>query len=54
MQTISYTPIGVVRSPFSELVGMPLHTVAAAGVAATIELEPGYAAGLKDRERPQL
>jgi tRNA-Thr(GGU) m(6)t(6)A37 methyltransferase TsaA len=48
MQTISYTPIGIVRSPFAALAGMPIQTVAAHGVAATIELEPSYAAGLRD------
>ena len=48
MQTITYTPIGIVRSPFTTLAGMPIHTVAAQGVGATIELEPGYAAGLRD------
>jgi tRNA (adenine37-N6)-methyltransferase len=48
MQTITYTPIGVVRSPFATLAGMPIQTVAAAGIAATIELDPSYAAGLAD------
>jgi tRNA-Thr(GGU) m(6)t(6)A37 methyltransferase TsaA len=48
MQMISYTPIGIVRSPFAGLAGMPIQTVAAKGVAATIELEPSYAAGLRD------
>ena len=50
MQTLTYTPIGVVHSPFTALAGMPIQTVAAAGVAATIELEPIYAAGLRDIE----
>jgi tRNA (adenine37-N6)-methyltransferase len=50
MQTISYTPIGVIHSPFTALAGMPIQTVAAAGVAATVELDPSYAAGLKDIE----
>jgi tRNA-Thr(GGU) m(6)t(6)A37 methyltransferase TsaA len=48
MQAITYLPIGVVRSPFTTLAGMPIQTVAAAGVAATIELDPSYAAGLTD------
>ena len=48
MQTITYTPIGMVRSPFTTLAGMPIQTVAAKGIAATIELEPSYAAGLRD------
>jgi tRNA-Thr(GGU) m(6)t(6)A37 methyltransferase TsaA len=50
MQTISYTPIGVVRSPYAQLAGMPIQTVAAPGVAATIDLDPRYAAGLRDIE----
>ena len=36
MEPVIYTPIGVVRSPFTALVGMPIQTVAAKGVAATI------------------
>jgi hypothetical protein len=30
-----------VRSPFAQLEGMPLQTVAATGVAGRVELEPG-------------
>ena len=48
MQPITYTPIGVIRSPFTTLAGMPIQTVAAAGVAAMVELDPSYAAGLAD------
>jgi tRNA (adenine37-N6)-methyltransferase len=45
---ISLQPIGVVRSPFLSVVGMPLQTVAAPEVEGTIELRPGLEAGLKD------
>ena len=48
MQAITYKPIGVIRSPFTTLEGMPIQTVAATGVAAAVELDPLYAAGLKD------
>ena len=48
MQAITYTPIGVIRSPFTTLEGMPIQTVAATGVAAAVELDPRYAAGLRD------
>ena len=48
MESVTYMPIGVVRSPFTALAGMPIQTVAAKGVAATIEIEPVYAQGLKD------
>ena len=43
---ISYRPIGVVRSPFTRLEGMPLQSVA--GAAGQIEIAPEFAPGLKD------
>jgi tRNA (adenine37-N6)-methyltransferase len=45
---VTYQPIGVVRSPFTVLEGMPLQTVAAQGVRGSVEIEPIYAAGLRD------
>ncbi len=48
MQSITLTPIGVVRSPFHEPSGMPIQTVAAQGSAGTVELAPRYVGGLKD------
>lgn len=45
---VTFQPLGVVRSPFSDLVGMPIQAVAARGVAGTLELDPAYAAGLRD------
>jgi tRNA (Thr-GGU) A37 N-methylase len=48
MEVVTYQPIGVVRSPFTTLEGMPLQTVAAQGVQGSVELEPAYAAGLTD------
>lgn len=50
MDAITYTPIGVVRSPFTMLEGMPLQSVAAQGIPGFIELEPAFRAGLKDLE----
>lgn len=50
MQPVTYTPIGVVRSPFREPADMPIQSVAASGIAGSIELLPAYAAGLKDIE----
>jgi tRNA-Thr(GGU) m(6)t(6)A37 methyltransferase TsaA len=50
MDVVFYTPIGVVRSPFTTLEGMPLHTVAARGVTGTVEIAPAYQGGLKDLE----
>jgi len=48
MEGVTYQPIGVVRSPFTALEGMPLQTIAAQGVRGSVELEPAYAEGLKD------
>jgi tRNA (adenine37-N6)-methyltransferase len=45
---VTFTPIGVVRTPFATHAGMPIQTVAAAGVKGTIELDPAYADGLAD------
>lgn len=48
MDVVSYQPIGVVRSPFTERPGMPLQSVAAAEVRGRIEVKPAYAPGLRD------
>lgn len=48
MDAVTYHPIGVVRSPFTERAGMPLQSVAAVDVRGQIELEPSFAAGLRD------
>jgi tRNA-Thr(GGU) m(6)t(6)A37 methyltransferase TsaA len=50
MNTISYTPIGVIRSPFTAPAGMPIQSVAAQGVAGMLELAPTYQDGLQDLE----
>jgi tRNA (adenine37-N6)-methyltransferase len=50
MDAITYTPIGVVRSPFTTLEGMPLQSVAAQGIPGSIELKPAFREGLKDLE----
>jgi tRNA-Thr(GGU) m(6)t(6)A37 methyltransferase TsaA len=50
LDAITYMPIGVVHSPFTALEGMPLQTIAAQGVAGSIELAPALHAGLKDLE----
>src|SRR5262245_13587968 len=47
---ICFTPIGVIRSPYPEPLGMPIQTIAAKGVAGQIELDPAYQAGLQDIE----
>jgi tRNA-Thr(GGU) m(6)t(6)A37 methyltransferase TsaA len=47
-EPVTYTPIGVVRSPYAALDGMPLQTVAATEVEATVELDPRVHAALRD------
>jgi tRNA-Thr(GGU) m(6)t(6)A37 methyltransferase TsaA len=48
LDAITFTPIGIVRTPFATQAGMPIQTVAARGVRGRIELEPAFAAGLAD------
>ncbi|HEY5317008.1 MAG TPA: tRNA (N6-threonylcarbamoyladenosine(37)-N6)-methyltransferase TrmO [Solirubrobacteraceae bacterium] len=45
---ICYRPVGVLRSPFTRLEGMPLQSVAAGEVRARIEMDDELAPGLKD------
>jgi tRNA-Thr(GGU) m(6)t(6)A37 methyltransferase TsaA len=48
MKKITYKSIGVIHSPFKDTKGMPIQSSAAQGIKATIDLNPEYAAGLKD------
>lgn len=48
MDEVTYTPIGVIRTPHAAIAGMPVQNVGAAGVPGTIEVAPEYAAGLRD------
>ena len=54
---VTYTPIGLIHSSFSELAGMPIpwtaplqsrQAVAAQGITGWIDLDPTYRAGLQD------
>ena len=45
---IEYTPIGTIHTPFKKVEGMPVQTKGAEGVPGTIEIDPGFAEGLKD------
>ena len=47
-EEVRFRPIGVVRSPFSDLDGMPLQSVAAADVEGRIEIRSDLAPGLRD------
>jgi tRNA-Thr(GGU) m(6)t(6)A37 methyltransferase TsaA len=48
MDDVVFQPIGVIRTPFQELEGMPVQPIGALGVKGTVEVNPGLEAGLKD------
>ena len=45
---IQLQPIGTIRTPFTELEGMPIQPAGAAGVRGTVEVLAEYQPGLKD------
>ena len=45
---ITYHPIGVIRSPFTDLVSMPIQPASAASAPGTIEIYAPFVEGLKD------
>jgi tRNA-Thr(GGU) m(6)t(6)A37 methyltransferase TsaA len=47
-EPVSYVPIGVVRSPYTALDGMPLQTVAGGEVEAAVELDRRVRGALRD------
>jgi tRNA (Thr-GGU) A37 N-methylase len=48
MDPIIYWPIGTIHTPFTELEGVLLQTVAAQGVEGIVEIEPAFQEGLQD------
>jgi len=50
MNNIQYTPIGVIRSPFKSIEGMPIQSAGAKGVAGSVEIFEMFVDGLKDLE----
>jgi tRNA-Thr(GGU) m(6)t(6)A37 methyltransferase TsaA len=48
MNTISITPIGVIRTPFTTLEDMPIQPTGARDVLGEIQLDEKYAEGLRD------
>ena len=48
--TIALRPIGVVRSPFTSVVGMPIQTVGAPHERASLEVFEAFTEGLRDIE----
>jgi tRNA (adenine37-N6)-methyltransferase len=51
MDVIRYRPIGVIRSPFDDVEGMPIQPNASKGTRGTVELNPDLEPGLKDLDR---
>jgi tRNA-Thr(GGU) m(6)t(6)A37 methyltransferase TsaA len=45
---IEYHPIGLIRSPFKQIEGMPIQPTGAASIQGRVEVFPEYAEGLKD------
>ena len=48
MDTITYSPIGVIHSPFKDKEGMPIQPAGAHGISGTVVVDPKYAEGLND------
>jgi tRNA-Thr(GGU) m(6)t(6)A37 methyltransferase TsaA len=46
--SITFRPIGVIRTPFDQTEGMPIQATAAIGIAGRIELDPMFLEGLAD------
>ncbi len=47
-EEVTFTPIGIIHSPFSEPHGTPIQPTGGRGVEGTVEIYPEFAAGLKD------
>ncbi|MBU1240701.1 tRNA (N6-threonylcarbamoyladenosine(37)-N6)-methyltransferase TrmO, partial [Myxococcota bacterium] len=48
MQSILFTPIGVIRSPFTVRAGMPIQPAGAQNIRGTVELDKAFEEGLRD------
>jgi len=46
----TYSPIGTIRSPFTDISGMPIQPTGARAVRGTVEVSEEYAEGLADLE----
>lgn len=46
--TYTYTPIGTIHSPFTDIAGMPVQPVGARGVRGTIKIRDDLMGGLAD------
>lgn len=47
---ITYHPIGKLRTPFTDLAGMPIQPAGETSAPGTAEIDPEFADGLKDLE----
>ncbi len=47
-QIVEFRPIGVIRTPFTEVSGMPIQPAGAEGVKGRIEMLPEFVEGLRD------
>lgn len=50
MESIIINPIGIIRTPHTDIKNMPIQPIAAEGIKGYIELLPEYVVGLKDLE----
>lgn len=48
MESITYSPIGIINTPFSTPVGTPIQPVSGKGVDGTVEIFPEFEEGLSD------
>ena len=48
MGTLTCAPIGVLRTPHTDLADMPIQPSGARGLEGTAEIDPAFAAGLQD------
>ena len=47
---LSFVPIGIIHSPFTDIIGMPIQPNGARGIRGTVEISGAYAEGLMDIE----
>ncbi len=48
MEVVTYKPIGVIHTPFTQLSDMPIQPTGACGVEGEVRLDPAFTEGLKD------
>ncbi len=50
IEEISYKPIGIIHSPFTQPKGVPIQSSGAKGIRGTVEIAQEYRNGIKDLE----